>query len=68
MTLKFQDLGTDAGQAALRTISNMVRREAMVMSFADVFLLLTFLFLALILALPFIKKPRAAPAGGGGGH
>jgi DHA2 family multidrug resistance protein len=37
----------------------------MVMSFADVFLLLTFLFLGLILALPFIKKPRAAPAGGG---
>jgi DHA2 family multidrug resistance protein len=68
MTLSFQSLGSDASQAAIRTLSNMVRREAMVMSFADVFLLLTFLFLALILALPFIKKPRAAPAGGGGGH
>ncbi|WP_114185066.1 DHA2 family efflux MFS transporter permease subunit [Microvirga aerophila] len=68
MTMGFQSLGSDAGQAALKTISNMVRREALVMSFADVFLLLTFLFLALILALPFIRKPRAAPAGGGGGH
>jgi len=66
MTLKFQSLGTDAGAAAIKTLSNMVRREAMVMSFADVFLLLTVLFLGLILALPFIKKPHAAPAGAGG--
>ena len=66
LTLKFQALGTDAGQAALRTMANMVRREALVMSFADVFLLLTFLFLGLVCALPFIEKPRAAPAGGGG--
>src|SRR3712207_649331 len=61
MTLKFQSLGTDAGTAAIKTLSNMVRREAMVMSFADVFLLLTVLFLGLVLALPFIEKPRAAP-------
>ncbi|SCX88188.1 DHA2 family efflux MFS transporter permease subunit [Microvirga guangxiensis] len=66
MTMKFQSLGTDASAAAIKTMSNMVRREAMVMSFADVFLLLTVLFLCLILALPFIKKPRAAPAGAGG--
>ncbi len=66
MTLKFQALGTDAGTAAIKTLSNMLRREATVMSFADVFLLLTVLFLGLILALPFIEKPRAAPAGGGG--
>ena len=52
--------------AALKTMSNMVRREALVMSFADVFLLLTVLFLGLVCALPFIKRPRAAPAGGGG--
>jgi DHA2 family multidrug resistance protein len=66
MTLKFQSLGTDAGTAAIKTLSNMVHREATVMSFADVFLLLTVLFSGLILALPFIKKPRAAPAGAGG--
>ncbi len=68
MTMNFQSLGSDASQAALKTLSNMVRREALVMSYADVFLLLTVLFLGLIFALPFIKKPRAAPAGGGGGH
>ncbi|MGO4388498.1 DHA2 family efflux MFS transporter permease subunit [Microvirga sp. 2YAF29] len=68
MTMNFQSLGSDASQAALRTLSNMVRREALVMSYADVFLLLTVLFVGLIFALPFIKKPRAAPAGGGGGH
>jgi len=66
MTMRFQSLGGDAGAAAIKTLSNMVRREATVMSFADVFLLLTVLFLGLVLALPFIKKPRAAPAGGGG--
>jgi MFS transporter, DHA2 family, multidrug resistance protein len=66
LTLRFHALGTDANAAALRTMSNMVRREALVMSFADVFLLLTVLFLGLVCALPFIKKPRAAPAGGGG--
>ncbi|MBB4039530.1 DHA2 family multidrug resistance protein [Microvirga flocculans] len=66
MTLKFHSLGSDAGAAAVKTMSNMVRKEAMVMSFADVFLLLTVLFLGLTLALPFIKKPRAAGAGAGG--
>jgi DHA2 family multidrug resistance protein len=68
MTMNFQSLGSDANSAAIKTLSNMVRKEAMVMSFGDVFLLLTVLFLGLVLALPFINKPRAAPAGGGGGH
>jgi len=66
MAMKFQSLGSDANAAAIKTLSNMVRREAMVMSFADVFLLLTVLFFGLIFALPFIKKPRAAPSGAGG--
>jgi DHA2 family multidrug resistance protein len=66
LTLKFGSLGSDAGLAALKTMSNTVRREAMVMSFADVFYLLTFLFLALACAIPFVRKPRAAA--GGGGH
>ena len=68
LTMRFQGLGTDANAAAIKSMSNMVRKEALVMSFADVFLLLTVLFLGLICALPFIEKPRATPAGGGGGH
>jgi MFS transporter, DHA2 family, multidrug resistance protein len=66
LTLRFGTLGSDAAQAALKTLSNMVRREALVMSFADVFLILTALFLAMACATPFIKKPREGA--GGGGH
>jgi DHA2 family multidrug resistance protein len=66
LTLKFGSLGSDAGLAALKTLSGTVRREALVMSFADVFYLLTFLFLALACAIPFVRKPRAAESGGGG--
>ncbi|AWM87482.1 MFS transporter [Microvirga sp. 17 mud 1-3] len=68
MTRAYHSLGPDAGAAALKSLSRMVRLQATVMSFADVFYLLTFLFVALLCALPFIRKPRAAPAGGGGGH
>ncbi|KAA2235193.1 DHA2 family efflux MFS transporter permease subunit [Salinarimonas soli] len=66
MTLRFHDLGSDAGQAAIKSLSNIVRREALVMSFADVFLILTILFVAMACATPLIKRPRNA--GGGGGH
>ena len=40
---------------------------ALVMSLADIFVLLTGLFLALAILLIFVAKPKAA-AGGGGGH
>ena len=59
-------LGSDAGTAALRQMSAMVTGQATVMAFGDVFLLLTGLFLALALALPFVRKP--ATGLGGGGH
>nr|WP_246504986.1 DHA2 family efflux MFS transporter permease subunit [Microvirga antarctica] len=68
LTQKYHGLGSDATAAALRTMSNMLRREALVMAFADVFLLLTVLFISFIFALPLIRKPRAAPPGAGGGH
>lgn len=66
LTKGFQSLGSDAGQAALKTLANLVRRESLVMAFADVFLILTFLFVAMACATPFINKPRAAGAGAGG--
>ncbi|MBV9076982.1 MAG: hypothetical protein JO048_05800 [Methylobacteriaceae bacterium] len=46
----------------------MVRREALVMSFGDVFLVLTILFVVMASLTPLIKRPRPAPAGAGGGH
>jgi DHA2 family multidrug resistance protein len=58
-------LGSDAGAAALRQLSLMVRRQATVMAFADVFFVLTFLFLALVCLVPLMKRPKPAAAGGG---
>ncbi|HTQ84534.1 MAG TPA: DHA2 family efflux MFS transporter permease subunit [Pseudolabrys sp.] len=59
--------GSDAQLMALKAMMGLVRKQAMVMSFADVFLMLTVLFLALAAIGVIMKKP-AAPAGGGGGH
>jgi DHA2 family multidrug resistance protein len=66
MSQAFSSFGSDADAAALKQMAAMVRREALVMSFADVYYLLTFLFLALVLAAPLMRRP--ARAGGGGGH
>lgn len=65
MTLGFQTLGDKAELAAIKQISRIVRREALVMAIGDVFLILTFVFLAMLFILPAIKK---ATMRGGGGH
>ncbi|MFO1047472.1 MAG: DHA2 family efflux MFS transporter permease subunit [Geminicoccaceae bacterium] len=57
-------LGSDAGQAALEVLAAKVRTQALVMSFADVFLILTGLFLAMATATLLIHRPRAAVGGG----
>jgi MFS transporter, DHA2 family, multidrug resistance protein len=67
LTARFQDFGSNAPLMALKQMSLMARREATVMSFSDVFLLLTILFVALA-ALGLVMKRPAAPAGAGGGH
>jgi DHA2 family multidrug resistance protein len=59
--------GSDAQAMALKQMMAMVRQQATVMSFADVFLVLTVLFLALAALAVIMKKP-AASAGGGEGH
>jgi MFS transporter, DHA2 family, multidrug resistance protein len=51
----------------LKQMSLMARREAMVMSFSDVFLLLTILFVGLAVLGLVVKRP-AAPADAGGAH
>lgn len=67
LTRSFASLGSDAGTAALEAMAGLVRTQAVVMSFADVFLILTVLFASLALATPLMKRPQPA-GGGGGGH
>ncbi len=67
LTARFHDFGSDAQAMALKQMSLMARRQASVMSFADVFLMMTVLFVALA-ALGIVMKRagrgrrwRAAP-------
>ena len=53
-------LSDDAGQGALmatKRLAMMVRREAMVMGMADVFLALTLIFIGLIALVPMMRAP-----------
>ncbi len=59
-------LGSEASRAALRQMSGIVSKQANVMAFADVFFLLTLLFLSLAVVLPFVRKPSTGLRGGGG--
>ncbi|MDE2383556.1 MAG: DHA2 family efflux MFS transporter permease subunit [Alphaproteobacteria bacterium] len=67
MTHAFQSLGSKADTVALKQLSLMVRKQAFTLAIADIFFLLTILFLAIVLMLPLLQKPKAA-GGGGGGH
>jgi MFS transporter, DHA2 family, multidrug resistance protein len=59
--------GSDAQTKALAQMMAMVRLQAAVMSYADVFLMLTVLFLALAAVGLLMKRPQQ-PAGAGAGH
>jgi DHA2 family multidrug resistance protein len=61
LTARFHDFGTNAGAMALKEMSLMARREATVMSFSDIFLMMTILFVGLA-ALAVVMKRPAAPA------
>jgi DHA2 family multidrug resistance protein len=68
MTLNFeQTAGLDASKAAIAKLSGMVQQQAALLSFMDVFFMLTALFATLGLFVLFIRKP-AEQGGGGGGH
>ena len=68
MTLNFeQTAGLDASKAAISKLSGMVQQQAALLSFMDVFTMLTVLFATLAVFAMVIRKPAAA-AGGGGGH
>jgi DHA2 family multidrug resistance protein len=63
---RFQGHGTDAKMMALKQLFLMAHREGVVMAFADVFLALTVLFVAVGLFTTMMKNPPAAAAPGAG--
>jgi DHA2 family multidrug resistance protein len=52
---------------ALKQLMLIVRRQAVVMAFADVFLILSVLFVAIAALAVVMKRPAATP-GGAGAH
>jgi DHA2 family multidrug resistance protein len=67
MASRLSGFGSDAQAIALKQMTQIAHRQGAVMAFADVFLLLTALFVVLAALAVLVKKP-AAPAGAGGGH
>jgi DHA2 family multidrug resistance protein len=64
---RLQSFGSDAQAMAMKQMTQMVHRQAAVMAYADVFLILTALFVVLAVLAVLVKKPEA-PAGARGGH
>jgi DHA2 family multidrug resistance protein len=63
LTQRFSSFGSDAKAMALKQLNLIVHRQGVVMAFADVFLVLTFLFLGLaVLSLVMKRPPAAAPS------
>ena len=57
LTQKFQGAG-NASLMALKQLSMIVHRQAVVMSFGDAFFILTCFYLALSVLVFFVKKPN----------
>src|SRR5215813_3813142 len=69
MTARFQNLSSDAPAMALKQLTQYVHQQAAVMAFADVFLMLTVVFVAIAVGGLAMKRPAPPPAGAGaGGH
>ena len=61
LTQKFQGMG-NASLMALKQLSQIVHRQAVVMSFGDAFFILTCFYLALSAMVLFVKKPNVMGA------
>jgi MFS transporter, DHA2 family, multidrug resistance protein len=68
MTYALSPLGSDAPTAALKKLSGLVRQQATDMAIADIFVLLTFLFIGIVFLTPLLRKPKPIAASAGGGH
>ena len=60
--------GLDGATGAIQQMVNLVTKQAIVMSFSDVFLILTVLFALMTFGVAAIAKPGKPGGGGGGGH
>ena len=49
-------------------MSLLVRKQAFTLAIADIFFLLTIVFLSIILMLPLLNKPKPQGGAPGGGH
>ena len=56
----------DGDLSALKQLAMIVRKQANVLSFADIFLVLTVLFASAAIFTLLMQKPQAIPAGAGG--
>jgi DHA2 family multidrug resistance protein len=68
LTARFHDFGSNASAMALKQMSLMARREATVMSFSDLFLLLTILFVGLAALVIVMKRPIVLAGAPGDAH
>jgi DHA2 family multidrug resistance protein len=55
----------DAGRAAVRLLANLVQREALVLTYNDALMLIGGLFVAALVLMPLIRRPRATPVSPG---
>lgn len=63
LTSKFHSYGSDAQGMALKQLMQMAHAQGLVMAFADVFVLLTVLFVALAALAVMVKKPAGQQPG-----
>jgi DHA2 family multidrug resistance protein len=63
MAKGFSGLAGNPDAMALKAMMNTVRMQGLLMSFSDVFLILTVLFVLMACATPMIRRPRPGGAG-----
>ena len=56
----------DAAMMAMKQLSQIVHRQAVVMGYGDAFFMLTVFYFGLSLLVMLLDKPSASAAGGGG--
>lgn len=61
LTQRFSSFGSDAQAMALKQIYNLTHQQGVVMAFADVFWVLTFLFVGLAVLSLVVKRPTQVP-------